>query len=172
MNYKKGFFRIWLVTSVIWVVLVTLYSFPAESFKTLKVFGVSRMEYKKENDIKLINCILLKSKKKTEDSPEIANQKLDNILKAPEYAKSIGISEAELINTKTEEKNCNKIHYKRISELQSRPNLRDLISEINKRVEHARSDIFNFLWLLISFPLFLFLLGVAICYVSAGFKKK
>lgn len=172
MNYKKGFFRIWLVTSLLWVVLVTLGAFPAKSFKTLKVLGISRMEYKKEDDIKLINCISLKSKKKEEDSPVVVHQKLDNIFKALEYAQSIGISMAELNNTKTEEKDCNKVDYKSISELQSMPSTKELISERNSRIEHAKSDICNFLWLLISLPLGLFLLGIAARYVCAGFKQE
>lgn len=171
MNYKKGFFRIWLVINVIWVFLITLGAFPSASFKTLRVLGFSRMEYKEKADIKLINCILLTSKKREEDSPSDENHKLE-ISKALEYAQSIGISEDELSNTKIEEKDCNEIGYKSISDLQNIPATKDLIFERNNRVEHAKSNIFNFLWLLISVPLGLLLLGIATCYVSAGFKQK
>lgn len=171
MNYKKGFFRIWIVISIIWVFLVTVGAFPSGSFEILRAFGFSRMEYKKEADIKRINCILLASREREEVSPLDENHKLE-ISKALEYAQNIGISEDELNNTKIEQKDCSEIGYKSISKLQSIPAYRDLISEINKRVEHAKSNIFKFLCLLISVPLCLILLGIATCYVTAGFKQK
>lgn len=35
MNYRKGFFRIWLVISLVWIGIIALYEFPTNTFSTL-----------------------------------------------------------------------------------------------------------------------------------------
>lgn len=98
-----------------------LLGFPTESFKSLKTFGISNLEYSKTTDIKLINCIMLTSRKREGENEETVYQKLDNIFKASRYSEKIGISLDELKNSEITEKDCVGVDYKSISELENKP---------------------------------------------------
>lgn len=176
MNLKKGFFRIWIVITFFWLFLFGFAGFPVDSIKTLKAFGVIEWKYEKQKDAKLIKCILkreLEANSKREKFSSEQKEVLARVInrRAIAYAEKIGLSENYINNAVASKEYCEDIEYNTISELEDKPYTKDIIAEINTRIENALSKITSFALILFGLPIGLLLFGLAIRYIFDGFRK-